>query len=87
MIGAALETHFLDFGCAHVGKPAAALGQPAERIVMMHHGLAVGADLQVAFDAVAAGNGGGESAGGILDHAGGGIMQAAMGQRSRGEPF
>ena len=34
-------------------KPGA-VGQAAERIVVMHHGLAVGADLQVALDAVAA---------------------------------
>ena len=33
-----------------------AFGQPAERVVVMHHGLAVGADLQIAFDAVAAGD-------------------------------
>ena len=49
---------------------AAALGQAAERIVVMHHGLAVGADLQVGFDAVAAGDGRGKGGGRVLDDAG-----------------
>src|SRR6185437_17084624 len=53
----------------------------------MHHGLAVGANLEVTLDAIAACNGGCEGAGGILDHARGGIVQAAMRDRSRGKPI
>ncbi len=41
------------------------LRSAAQRIVVMHHGLAVGAQLQIAFDAVIGCNGRGESAGGI----------------------
>src|ERR1700687_239887 len=51
---------------------------------MMHHGLAIGADLEIGLDAVAAGDGCGECRRGILDHARGGIVQAAMGNGSRG---
>ena len=36
---------------------AVAVREAAERVVVMHHGLAVGADLQVDLDAVIAGNG------------------------------
>ena len=53
---------------------------------MMHHGLAVGADLDIGLDAVAAGDGGGESRGSIFDHAASGVMQSAMRDGPRGEP-
>src|SRR6478736_3518646 len=54
---------------AAVVASAAAFGQPAERIVVVHHGLAVGADLQIAFDAVARRDRGGECRGCVLDDA------------------
>ncbi len=53
---------------------------------MVHKGLAVGADLQVDFQAVAGGDRRPDSGGGVLDNARRRIMQPAMGQRSRGEP-
>ena len=83
-IGARLEADFFDVGRVHIGKPGAALGQAAERIVMMHHGLAIGADLQIGFHAVAAGDGGGKGGRRVLNRDG--VMQAAMGQRPCGEP-
>ncbi len=43
---------------------------------MMHHGLAIGTDLQIGFHAVAAGDGGGKSRRRVLNR--GGIVQAAM---------
>ena len=51
----------------HGGEMPAALGQAAERIVVVHESLAVGADLQVGFDAVAAGDGRGEGGRRVLD--------------------
>ena len=56
-VGAGLEADRLDLGCRHGVEPAAALGQPVERIIVMHHRLAVGGDLQIGLDAVTAGNG------------------------------
>ena len=52
----------------------------------MHHGLAVGADLQIDLDAVIAGNGGGRRRRHVLDDAAGGVVQPAMGDRPGGEP-
>ena len=71
---------------AQLIEPALAFGQPAEHVVVMHHGLAVGADLDVDFDAVIGGDRRAHGARGILDHAVRGVMQPAMGDRSRGEP-
>ena len=67
-------------------RRAAAIGQAAERIVVMHHGLAVGADLQVGLDAVAAGNGGAQRPRPCSRSRRRGVMQAAMRDRPRGEP-
>src|SRR5262245_57284668 len=53
---------------------------------MMDDGLAVGADLQIALDAVAAGNCRFERGGRILDDALARVVQASMGYRSRGQP-
>ncbi len=50
-------------------EPARALGQPAEHVVVVHHGLAVGADLDVNLDAIAGGDGRAHGAGGIFDRA------------------
>ncbi len=85
-VGRRLEADRLDRGGVHIGKPAAAVGQAAERIVVMHHGLAIGAELQIGLDAVIAGDGRREGRRGVLDRAAGGIMQSAMRNRSRGEP-
>ena len=53
---------------------------------MMHHRLAIGTDLQIRLDAEAAGHRRGKGGGGIFDHAIGGVVQAAMRDRSGGEP-
>ena len=47
-----LEGDAPEIGAGHCVEAAAAVGEPAERVVVMHHGLAVGGDLQVAFDGV-----------------------------------
>ncbi len=67
-------------------EPAFAVGQAAEHIVVVHHGLAVGADLHVDFDAIAGRDRRAHGAGGILDDAVGGVVQPAMRDRSCGEP-
>ena len=51
--GAGLEADRLDLGRAHLGKAAAAFGQTAERVIVVHHGFAVGTDLQIGLDAIA----------------------------------
>src|SRR5215467_8035344 len=40
-----LEANGLDLNRAHLCESTAALGNSAERIVVMHHGLTIGADL------------------------------------------
>src|SRR5690606_11221754 len=61
-------------------------GQALERVVMEDHGFAVGRELEIAFDGIAAGDGRGESRNGILDHAVCGVMQAAVRNRARDQP-
>ena len=68
-------------------EPAAAFGQPLQRVVMKHHGFAVGGKLQVALDRVVAGDGGRKGCGRVLDHAGRRIVQAAVRDRSRDQPI
>ena len=53
-LGAAAEGNALELGGGQAIEPAGALGEAAEHVVVMHHGLAVGADLQIDLDAVAA---------------------------------
>ena len=53
---------------------------------MMHHRLAVGADLQVDLDAIIVRNRGSNRASGILNEAVCGIVQPAMGDRPCGKP-
>ena len=65
-----LVTNRLDLRRAHLGESAAALGQSAERIIVMHHGLTIGTDLKIGLDAVARCHRRGESRGRILDHPG-----------------
>ena len=55
-VGAALKRTALISAALISARRPAAFGQAAERIVVVHHGLAVGADLQIAFDAVAGGD-------------------------------
>src|SRR5262245_24880466 len=55
-------------------------------MVVVHHRLAVGDDLQVGLNRVVAGQRGLEGGRGVLDHAFRGIMQAAVGNRPGGKP-
>ena len=63
-----------------------AIGQPAKRVVVVDHCLAIAADLHIGFDAVIALDGGAECRRRVLDHSRRGIMQAAMGDRPCREP-
>ena len=47
--------------CLDRVEPPVALGEPAQDVVVMHHGLAIGADPQICFDGIAAVDGGAES--------------------------
>jgi hypothetical protein len=67
-------------------EAAFALGQTAERIIVMHKSFAVGADLQIDLDAVTAVDRGAQRARGILDEATRCVMQPAMGDRPCGQP-
>src|SRR4051794_35569743 len=53
---------------------------------MMHHRLAVGGKLDVAFDGEIAGNRRRRRGRHVLDDAAGAVVQAAMGHRPRGQP-
>src|SRR5262249_20152327 len=86
VFAAAAEGDALERRCSHLVEPAGALGHAPKRGVMMHHGLAVGADLQIDFDAVVARERRAHCAGGIFDHAGFGVMQTAVCKRPRGQP-
>src|SRR6185437_296888 len=86
MPGTSLKRHCLDLGSAQVRQAAAALREPAECVIVVHHRLAIGADLEIALDGIATRHGGGKGSRGVLDHACGGIVQSAVRDRSRGEP-
>ncbi len=68
-------------------EAAFARGEAAEHVVMVHHGFAVGADLQIDLDAVAGRDRRTHGAGRIFDHPMRGIMQATVRDRSRDEPI
>src|SRR5262249_25827044 len=85
-VGGGAKRDLFELGRAQGGERAAALGEAAERVVVVHHGLAIAAELQVDLDAVAGGHRGRDRARGILDDAARRIVQAAVGDRPRGEP-
>ena len=68
-LGRILELDRLEFGRGLAEQRAGALGEAAERIVMMHHRLAVGGELDVAFDAEIAGDRGLRRARHVFDDA------------------
>src|SRR5262249_1629000 len=86
-VGGRAERDALELGSAQRREGSAAVGEATERIVVMHHRLAVAADLQIDLDAVVARDGGGNCARRVLDDALRRIMQAAMGNRPGGEPI
>jgi len=69
-----------------VAKPARAIGEASEHIVVMHHGLAVATDLQIAFDGVVGRNCCGKGRRRILDHSVTRVMQAAVRHRASDQP-
>jgi hypothetical protein len=72
---------------AYLIKPIFALSKAPELGVVMHHGFAVGANLQIDLDAATGGQGRAHGACGILDDAMRSVMQPAMGDWPRGEPI
>ncbi len=83
---AAAERHALELGGAQPIEPALTLSEPAEHVVVMDHGLAVGAGLDVDLYAVICGDGRADGAGAVLDQAMSCVMQAAVSDGPRGEP-
>src|ERR1700730_10160704 len=81
-----LEPDRLQLGCGHAEQRAASFGEAAKRVVMVHHGFAVGAELDVAFDAEIACDRSLSRARHVLDNAAGAVVQAAMGHRPRRQP-
>jgi len=86
-LGAVAKRHALERVGTEAIEPAFAFGQPAEHIVVMHHGLAVGGELNIAFDGEIAFDGSKRCARHVFDDAARAIVQAAMGDRSRRQPF
>ena len=68
------------------GDDTTAIDQAAEDAVVMYHGFAVGAELDVAFDGEIAVDGGLRRRRHVLDDAARGIMQAAMRDRPGRQP-
>src|SRR3984885_3913101 len=85
-LGGILEPYGLEFGCGHAEQGAAAFGEAPQRIVMMHHGFAIGGELDVAFDATIGVDRGLSRARHVFDDAARAVVQAAMGHRSRRQP-
>ena len=83
---AAAKSDVLERRYGHLVEPVGAFGQPAELGVMVDHGLAIGADLQVGLDAVIGYQRRAHGAGGVFDHTVGGVVQSAMSERPRGQP-
>src|SRR5579872_5815233 len=81
-----LETNFLQRHPAQAEQGARALGEAAKFIVMMHHGFAVGSELDVAFDSEIRFDGSECRARHVFDDAARAIVQTAMGHRPRGQP-
>src|SRR6187401_1909459 len=86
-VGGCLELNALELRHAQFGEAPRTLGQSTECIIVMHHGLAVGADLQICFDAVAASNRSCESGSSIFDDAALRVMQAAVSNGSCSQPI
>ena len=85
IVGAAKRNGFELRRCELV-EPAFAFGEAAQYIVVMHHGLAIGRDLYVDFDAVVGGDGGAHRGRRVLDHAVIGVVQPAMSDWTRNQP-
>src|ERR1700730_10693342 len=85
-LGGILELDRLELACGHAEQRAAAFGETAERVVMMHHRLAVGGELQIAFDAEISIDRGLSRARHVFDDAARSVMQPAMGHRARRQP-
>ena len=64
-----LELDALELGGCHCIQSAGSFGEPAQRVVVVHHRLAIAADLQIAFDPIISGDGGGECRHRVLDDA------------------
>ena len=85
-IGRGLEADALEVGEGPLVEPTGAFGQPAERIVVMHHGLAIGGDPEIAFDPVSPCDRCCERRRRILDHAISGVMQTSVRHGMRDQP-
>jgi len=81
-LGRVLERERLQFSGGFLDQRAGGLGKAAERMVVMHHGLAVGGELDVDLDREIARNRSLHRARHVLDDAAGNVVQAAMGDRA-----
>src|SRR5205807_4770218 len=81
-----LELNRLQFGRGLAEQRAGTLGKAAERVVMMHHRLAIRRKLDVAFDGEFAVDGGLCGRRHVFDDAARNIMQAAVRDRTRRQP-
>src|SRR6185436_16736134 len=81
-----LERNRLEFGRGLAEQRAGPLGEAAERVVVMHHRLAIRRKLDVAFDGEVAADGGLRGGRHVFDDAARNIMQAAMGDRPCRQP-
>ena len=80
-----MEADGLQLGRGSSGDRALLDGQPVELVIVEHHRLAVGAELDVELDAVALRDRRGDGAAAILDQ--GAAVEAAMGEGNGAEPL
>src|SRR6478752_4406099 len=86
-LGRVLERDLLELASGQAAQCARAVGEAAERVVMVHHRLAVGGELDIDFDGEISVDRSGYSARHVLDNAVGTIVQTAMGDRPCGQPI
>ena len=81
-----MESDLLEIGRGHRVETGVAFSEAAKPLVMIHHGLAVGAELEIALNAVTTGDGRGERGRRVFDPSGARIMQPPVRDRARREP-
>src|SRR5499427_8561648 len=85
-VGGRTERHAFESRGGHIAERACAISQTAKRIVMINHGLVIGADLQVGLNAIVACYRRRRSRCGVFDDTLRAIMEPPMGDRAGGQP-
>src|SRR5262249_4222924 len=85
--GAGFETNRFDLSSAHLSETPAGVSQATEHIIVVYHGFAVCADLQIGLDSVVGCYGCCKGGSRVFDDSVRFVMQTAVSDWSRREPF